>query len=65
LIVTQSLVEFGKTSEINVANKLVCFGIDKIQFFKSHYDTPNYYASLVIFQIYENIILLRNVHSLE
>jgi len=57
------LVEFGKMSEINVANKFVYFGIDRKQFFKSHYDNPNYYASLLIFQIYKNIIL-RNVHSL-
>jgi hypothetical protein len=57
------LVEFEKMNEINVANKLVCFGIDGKQNFKSHYDIPNYYASLVIFQIYTNIIL-KNVHSL-
>jgi hypothetical protein len=63
LIVTQSLIEFGKMNEINVTNKLVCFGIDGKQWFKSHYDTPTYYVSLVIFQIYKNIIL-RNVHSL-
>jgi hypothetical protein len=53
LIVTQSLVEFGKMSEINVANKFVCFGVDGKQFFKNHCDNPNYYASLVIFQIYK------------
>jgi hypothetical protein len=28
-----------------------------------HYDNPNYYASLVIFQTYKNAIL-KNVHSL-
>jgi len=57
------LVDFGKMNEINVANKFVCFGIDEKYFLKNHYDTPNYYVSLVIFQIYKNIIL-RNVHSL-
>jgi hypothetical protein len=30
---------------------------------KKHYDNPNYYASLVIFQTYKNAIL-RSVHSL-
>jgi hypothetical protein len=30
---------------------------------KKNYDNPNYYASLVIFQTYKNIIL-KNVHSL-
>ncbi len=29
---------------------------------KKFYDNPNYYASLVIFQTYNNIVL-RNVHS--
>jgi hypothetical protein len=24
---------------------------------KKHYDNPNYYASLVVFQIYKNIVL--------
>jgi hypothetical protein len=30
---------------------------------KKHYDNPNYYASLVIFQTYKNAIL-KSVHSL-
>jgi hypothetical protein len=38
-------------NEINVANKFVCFAIDEKYFKKNHYDTPTYYASLVIFQI--------------
>ncbi len=31
---------------------------------QKYYDNPNYYASLVIFQTYKNVIL-KNVHSLE
>ncbi len=34
-----------------------------IQISQKHYDNPNYYVSLVIFQTYKNIVL-RNVHSL-
>jgi len=30
---------------------------------KQNYDNPNYYASLVIFQTYKNVVL-RNAHSL-
>ncbi len=33
------------------------------KYFQKHYDNPNHYASLAIFQTYKNAIL-RNVHSL-
>jgi hypothetical protein len=33
------------------------------KYFPENYDNPNYYASLVTFQTYKNVIL-RNVHSL-
>jgi hypothetical protein len=40
----------------------VNFAINKI-YFNKNYDNLNYYASIVIFQIYKNVVL-RNVHSL-
>jgi hypothetical protein len=40
----------------------VNFGING-KYSKNIYDNPNYYASLVIFQRYKNVVL-RNVHSL-
>ncbi len=40
----------------------VNFTINK-KYFERHYDNPNYYSSLVIFQTYKNICL-RRVHSL-
>jgi hypothetical protein len=33
------------------------------KYYKNIYDNPNYYASLVIFQTYKNVVL-KNVHSL-
>ncbi len=40
----------------------VKFAINK-KYSKKHYDNPNYYVSLVIFQTYKNVVL-RSVHSL-
>jgi hypothetical protein len=39
----------------------VNFAIDG-KYSKNSYDNPNYYASLMIFQTYKNVVL-RNVHS--
>jgi len=33
------------------------------KYFQKHYDNPNYYVSLVIFQTYKNVVL-KTVHSL-
>jgi hypothetical protein len=41
----------------------VNFAINE-KYSKNNYDNPNYYASLVIFQTYKNVVL-RNVRSLE
>jgi hypothetical protein len=41
----------------------VNFAINE-KYSKNNYDNPNYYASLVIFQTYKNIVL-RSVYSLE
>jgi hypothetical protein len=40
----------------------VTFTINE-KYFKKIYDNPNYFASLVIFQTYKNVVL-RSVHSL-
>ncbi len=40
----------------------VNFSINE-KYSKKDYDSPNYYASLMIFQTYKNVVL-RNVHSL-
>jgi hypothetical protein len=32
------------------------------KYYEKHYDNPNYYASLMIFQTYKNVVLW-NVHS--
>jgi len=45
-----------------VSYEYVNFAINE-KYFKSIYRNPNYYASLVIFQVYKNVIL-KSVHSL-
>jgi hypothetical protein len=32
-LIIQSLVEYGGLSEVNIARKLICFGVDKVTIF--------------------------------
>jgi hypothetical protein len=65
------IVHFWSLSALNMQKHFlfvssfehVNFAINE-KYSKNNYDNPNYYASLVIFQTYKNIVL-RNVHSLE
>jgi phosphorylcholine metabolism protein LicD len=66
-----NIVHFRSLSALNMQKHFlflssfehVNFTINE-KYFKKHYDNPNCYDSLVIFQTYKNAII-RSVHSLE
>jgi hypothetical protein len=66
-----TIVHFQSLSALNMQKHFkfvssfehVKFAINE-KYSKNNYNNPNYYASLVIFQTYKNVVL-RNVHSLE
>jgi hypothetical protein len=69
-VLKKRTVHFQGLSALNVQKHFwfvlsfehVNFTIDG-KYYKKFYDNPNYYASLVIFQTYKNVVL-RSVHSL-
>jgi hypothetical protein len=54
----EQAIFFGFVSSFEHVN----FAINR-NYFKKHYENPNYYVSLVIFQTYKNAVL-KSVHSL-